>query len=638
MAPPQGPFCGTEVSGALNYVYIGLLVIALVVIELLIGGTRLLFCLPSCALLALVSLLSLYSFRRSQVPANVPCLVTVLAFTGYLLLRVVFSPVEYLARSDLYGLLGALMVYLFVALILTAPKYRFIFVMTLLVIALVHVTIGGVQYLRGERFPVLGFLQRTDPGLRAAGLYICPNHLAGFLEVSALMGLSIVCWSRQNFWIKLLAGYGSVICGLGILLTGSRGGYLSTLCGLAAFVAFSWLALRRAQRHHLWASAFAAIVVVLLLFAGITTLFSRHYALQTRVSKLFDTGDTRVELWKLGIQQYQINPSFGTGAGTYQYYSRRFRSPLIQADPVHAHNDYVQLLAEYGMAGLLAGLAFLTCHLWFGWKALNYFVTERPAARYRLQSDSLALNIGALSSAASYAVHSMLDFNLHIPANAMLLGFVFALLANPGVLMPRVNETHERISHWLKLALPAIGVFIAAVGLPTLPAEYFAERARVALTEERHAESVALADLGLAGDPGNPFLHLYRGQAQASLAEAERDPVAARTLNESAVTSFRRGLLLYPEEQWLLIGLASALDGLGRYAEAAPIYHQATALNPSSSAIHLYYATHLRISGRYDEAERMYKKSLALHGNEAAVLGLELLAKARQGGEKPRQP
>src|SRR5262249_2467777 len=153
------------------------------------------------------------------------------------------------------------------------------------------------------------------------------------------------------------------------------------------------------------------------------------------------------------------------------------------------------------------------------WKALNYFVTERPVARYRLQSDSLALNIGALTSVAVYIVHSFLDFNLHIPANAMLLGFIFGMLGNPGVVMPNVNEAHEKISHGLKLALPAIGIWIASCGLPTLPAEYFAEQARVALTEERYEESISMAELGLPGDSKNPYLWLYLGQAHSSLGE-----------------------------------------------------------------------------------------------------------------------
>src|SRR5215204_1055168 len=108
---PQGLFFCQAHALAVNYVYIGLLVVALVVIELLIGGTRLLFSLPSCGILALVSFISLYSFRRSQVPANVYCLGATALFGVYIVLRLIFSPVEYLARADLYILLGALMIY-----------------------------------------------------------------------------------------------------------------------------------------------------------------------------------------------------------------------------------------------------------------------------------------------------------------------------------------------------------------------------------------------------------------------------------------------------------------------------------------------------------------------------------------------
>lgn len=614
----------------MNYVYIGLLVVAFVVIELLIGGTRLLFSLPSCGILALVSFLSLYSFRRSQVPANVHCLIVTGVFAIYVIGRIIFSPVEYLARGDLYILLGALMVYLFVALILTVPKYRFIFVMALLLIALIHVTIGGIQYLRGERFPVLNFIERPDQGLRAAGLYICPNHLAGYLEVCAVMGLSIVCWSRQSFWIKLLAGYGAVVCATGVVLSASRGGYVSTGFGLVVFMVLSWVAIRRASKHQIWVSAFGAVLIAALVFGSITAVFSRHYALQSRASKVLDTGDIRVELWKTAIQQYKLNPAFGTGGATYQFHAREFRPPQIQADPVYTHNDYLQLLAEYGLAGLITAIAFILCHLWFGWKALIYSVTERPVARYRMQSDALALNIGSLTSVAIYMVHSFLDFNLHIPANAMLMGFVFGMLANPGMVMPNVNEAREKFSHYLKLALPAIGVWIAAFGLPTLLAEYYAEQSRVAFREERYEDAISLAELGLLGDKKNPYLPLYLGQAHASLAESTTNAAVARASYTAAVDAFRRGIELYPQEQWLLVGLGSALDGLGRFDEARSIYLKAIAANPTSGPIHLYYATHLRLAGKLDEAEAMYKKSLQYYWNRGAVVGLELVAKARQ--------
>lgn len=614
----------------MNYVYIALVVVALVVIELLIGGTRLLFSLPSYSLLALTSVLSLYSFRRPQIAANIYCLMATGFFFAYIILRCLFSPVEYLARSDLYIVLGALMVYLLFALILTMPKYRFIFVMTLLVIGLVHVSIGGIQYLRGERFPIFDWLQKADYGLRATGLYICPNHLAGYLEVTAIMGLSIVCWSRQSFWLKLLAGYGTIICGIGIVMTGSRGGYVSTIVGVLVFAVLSFLAIRRAQRQQLWVSAVSAIVVAIVMFASVTMLFSRHYPLQARIVRIFSGGgDARLDLWKAAISQSKMNPVVGTGSGTYQYIARLFRPPLTQGDPVYAHNDYLQLLAEYGIIGLAAGMIFLLCHLWWGWKALRYFVTDRPVAKYRLQSDALALNIGAFSVVAVYAVHSILDFNLHIPANAILLAFIFGTLANPGIVMPFETETYEKTSHYLKLALPAIGIWIAAAGLPTLPAEFFTEEARVAVKEERYQQAVESANIGLAGDKTNPLLWLYLGQAHAGLGENSTNAASARESFNAAVDAFRKGIEYYPQEQWLLVGLGSALGELGRFEEAEPVFQQAVRWNPTSAYIRTYYATHLRLARKFPEAEAQYKKSLALYWNQGALHGLELLAKAR---------
>ena len=620
----------------MNYVYIALVVVALVVIELLIGGTRLLFSLPSYGILALTSLLSLYSFRRPQIPANLHCLTAAGIFLGYVILRCFFSPVEYLARVDLYMVFGALMVYLLFTLILTVPVYRFIFVMTLLVIGLIHVSIGGVQYLRGEKFTLFDFLQRADYGLRATGLYICPNHLAGYLEVSALMGLSIVCWSRRNIWLKLLAAYGSIICAIGIVLTGSRGAYLSTLVGLFAFLILSIVAMRRANRHQIWTTVIASLVVAVVVVAGVGAMVSRQYALQSRAVRILDIGDdARLDTWKAALDQAKVKPIFGTGAATYQYYARLFRPPRTQADPVYAHNDYLQLLAEFGWVGLLSGLAFVGVHLWWGGKALNYCVTDRPAIRFRMQSDALALNIGALSCVAIYIVHSAIDFNLHIPANAMLLAFIFGTLANPGIIMPGESETQDKANRYLKLALPAIGLWMVVAALPKFPAEYFCEQSRVAFKEERYQEAIDAARTGLKGDRKNPFLWLYLGQAQAGLAEATTNNAVAQPAFAQAADSFRAGLALYPQEQWLLIGLGAALDGLGRFDEARPIYEEAVRWNPTSAYIRTYYATHLRLAGRFTDAELEYNKSLSIYWNQGAAYGLTLLAKAREAQARP---
>ncbi len=612
----------------MNYVYIVLLVAALVVIEVLIGGTRLLFSLPSYGLLSLVSVLSLASFRRQQIPAGVVCLAGSLAFAGYLLARIICSPVPYLARMDLFMLLAALIVYLLAALFLTAPRFRFTFVMALIAIALVHVSIGAIEYLRGQRIPLFGFLEKADYGVRASGLYVCPNHLAGFLEVAALMGLSIVCWSRQNFWIKLAAGYGAIVCAVGILLTGSRGGYFSTLVGLIAFGLLSFRALRRAHFHQVWVPIVAAVSIALVLLAGAVVIFSSHHPIQSRLSKVL-TEDVRIQIWKMALQQFKESPVVGTGAQTFRHFGRLYRPSEMPADPEYVHNDYLQLLAEYGVIGLALGLFFVGAHCWFGFQTLNYLATDRAASRNRLQSDSIALNIGAMSALSVYVVHSIFDFNLHIPANALVVAFVLGILANPGVAIRRSTKLDERMGMALKLVMPAAGMAIAVFGLPTLPAEYFSEQARHAYREERYEEAVKFAERGIARDPGNPYLHLYQGQAYSSLGEATADAPAAKIVYAEAVEAFSKARQLYPQDQWTLIGLGAALDGLGRFAEARPVYLEAIRWNPASAPIYLYFATHLRLAGSFDEAEKMYKKSIELYWNIGAVKGLELLAKAR---------
>jgi O-antigen ligase len=595
----------------------------------------LVFSLPSYGLLAGAALLTLFSFRRKTIPASGVCLISSAVFFGYVLLRALFSPVEYLARVDWLMVLGALLVYGLVGFQFTAPKYRLVIVATVLTMVLLHVGLGVFQFLKGESFLPLTFVLPADYGFRARGFYICPSHLAGFLEIAVLLGLSLVVWGRGRLWIKLLCGYAVLIGLAGLLMTGSRGGYLSMFFGLLTFAVLSMAAVCISRRERIWLTFVGGAAVAAMVAIGAFHFISHQYPLQSRAARLLDRGDTRVQLWEAAWQQFHLDPLWGTGSGTYWYYGRKFRSPIVQNDPEYVHNDYLQLLAEFGIVGAVTFLLFLLAHLWSGWRSFRWLVQERAATLGRLRSDGLALTIGSLSAVAAYAIHSIFDFNLHIPANALLLAVVFGILANPGIELPFTSHQVSKLNPWLRLSLPALGLWMALAGLPRLPAEYYGEQARIALRDDQYSASAALAQKAIAYDRTNPYHYLHLGHAQRALADTAPDAESKASRQTAAVAAFRTGLEFFPQDKWLLLSAGSALDAMGHFTEAETYFQTAVFWEPNCAPVRAQYATHLRLAGRLKEAEEQYKKSLALFYNPTAVMGLELLA---HESAKPDEP
>src|SRR5438128_299832 len=115
-----------------------LLVAGFVVIQVLIGGTRMVFSLPSYALVGGVGLLSVFALRRAKPTPSQVCLTATAIFFTYILVRAWFSPVPYIARADIHSVLGGLIVYFFTACLFTGARQRLFFLVILLALALGH--------------------------------------------------------------------------------------------------------------------------------------------------------------------------------------------------------------------------------------------------------------------------------------------------------------------------------------------------------------------------------------------------------------------------------------------------------------------------------------------------------------------
>ncbi|MEI6561078.1 MAG: O-antigen ligase family protein [Verrucomicrobiota bacterium] len=581
-----------------------LLIACLVLIQCLAGGTRLVLALPPYAFAAAAAVLSLGWIRRPSVKPSTACLVSTLLLAGYTFWHAWNSPVPYLARPDAFMIGAALLVYLLTALYLTAPNARLWIVAALLAVAAVHVSVGLIQFREQNGFMLFGFL-RGNNDWRASGMLICGNHLAGYLESVALLALGITLWSRVGVGLKMLTGYLTLFCYLGVLISGSRGGVLSWLISLAVFgLLCIWIASIYTPRNFIM--FMTGTLVAGLVFLGVFGLVANNSSvIKSRLKKIESAStDGRIYNWQATLDQYRQNPVWGTGAGTHLYYGRLFRRPQLQADPVHSHGDYLELLAEYGIVGELLAVVFLLTHLFNGLHAIRDITQRRLCnALASARSDSLALTLGATAAVVALMAHSVVDFNMHIPGNALLFAFLFGMLGNPGTARPEPTRWLSSTS-LLRVILAVLGIVMLAGVARRYKGEELTEKARVSLRNLQYQTSVEQATQAIQADPSNFYPHLYMGEAYRMIAFRMQIPPLRIAYFEKAATAFQKGLDQFPYDDNLMLKLGLALDGAHRFNEAEVAYLNAIRWNPNFGYNYALYAAHLELIGQLEASKK----------------------------------
>jgi O-antigen ligase len=606
---------------------LGLLILVLLGLQVGIGGARLVYTVPGVSLLALAGLLAIFVPTRTDQKPSVWCLVAALLFSGYILVRNRLSEIDHLGRMQFYIMAGVLICYLLSALVLTSPKQRKALIYFLLIMALVQVGIGLYQFAKVNGWMPLPWAQRRDEWWRASGFFISPNHFSGYLEIAALMGLGLLLWGRQHIATRFLTGYAFFVCLVGIAISGSRGGYLSIMFGSFVFLGLSLYAWYYVRRERFVLLTSTVVVLTSIVVGGLFWIMFQSQTLKLRFQAINDPENMRFLLWDSAIQQWLLSPWFGTGAFSFFYFGRLFRNPSVQNDPIHVHNDYLQLLGDYGAIGGVLFLFLLIVHLMGGFRGLRVQLKRLQMAG-ETQSDSVALTIGGLSVIAAYLVHSVVDFNMHLTVNAILIGFVFGLLASPGTSV----GSHRPVDAG---PLPKILRFVLPVGCAALlwftaaqiPSEYFSEKARVALRDENARASLEFALKGLAYDENNPDLLYYAAESSRIL--ALQDPENENALRLQSISLFERALEVFPYDSRLGMKLALVWMQAGDYFEATNALAQAEEWDPFSSFVSAYRGILEMGDGNLDGALFSFEEARSL-GGEGGRLATELIPTVRQ--------
>jgi hypothetical protein len=343
-----------------------------------------------------------------------------------------------------------------------------------------------------------------------------------------------------------------------------------------------------------------------------------------------DEENPRLLLWPSALEQFNLSPIWGTGGFSFLYYGRIFRDPRIQGDLIHVHNDYLQLLADYGVVGVSLFAVLLLCHLGAGMGSFRWLLRSAKQSGTP-PGDRLALLIGCLSVVAAYIVHSMIDFNMQISLNALVIACVFGMLAHPGC---REGEANPTRANWFPIALRwmllPMGMALLWYAIPMIPGEYAAERSRFLIREGHDHEALELALQKLQTVRDNPELYYYAGEAATRVA-AEASTQDSSALRFQAVSMFGKGLQLFPTDSRLTLKLGMAKALSGDYYGALAAVDRAKELDPKSSFVPAYRGFVEYTFLHFDDADSNFSEAIELggEGGEIAKRGMEFTEKAR---------
>jgi hypothetical protein len=480
---------------------------------------------------------------------------------------------------------------------------------------------------------VLNLLRPIGYRGRAGGTYICPNHLAGLLEM--VIGLAIGRTAIQRFsrskveksaLQKVFIVYVTLFIITGLIFTFSRSAWISV--GVALGTLWFW---GEWDWRVLWprmAVAGATLCVIAVVAFSVRPV--RIFIEDTLSGERKKDGSTlrdpsfggRSVMWKGSMDVIRDHPVVGTGPGTWQWFFPKYRGANLQIHPEHAHNDILQLASDYGVIGL--GIVV--------WAFAMFYRHAAIIASRNTSSEQRSFAVGSALAVTAMIVHSWFDFNMHMLANAMVLVMLMAMT----VAMDDSEDLHPRVE--LKRA-PRYAIGFALL-LSCGAAVWFVRPAALAFHYSSEADDLkdllewdkALVLYGKAAalDPGFPEAHARMGQVYFSQAKwriGEGKVAERKKLAEQSIAAFEKSLELNPYQTFTTVRLAGAYELAGDSQSAARCFDKAVALEPDGAFVYEQMGLFYRRAGEEAKALKAFENSSRLFVNVVSELNiLELKA------------
>jgi O-antigen ligase len=344
---------------------------------------------------------------------------------------------------DVEATRGALVVilFLFVCLLIASNFFRSVQQLRglanfLIIFGLVLAGFALIQHFTWEG-RLFWFRPMAAAGAGTGGPFVNRNHFAGYMEMLIPIPVALSMSRAVRGEARLFYAFGALIMGIAELASLSRGGLVSLTGGLV-FLAVMSGSRKRGESHSSIRSSIIfrpAVLIIAMagaIIAGVVWVGADFDIVRRVANDPLTTGAMmdRRAVWGDTLKMVTAHPILGSGIGAfetvYPIYGRGNGTFVIQ----FAHNDYLQVLADGGIVGGMLALWFI-------------FVVFRDFARGARSRDPLpgALALGSGAGIFAILVHSLFDFNLQLPSNALLLLVLVGIVATTGDRGPETDET-----------------------------------------------------------------------------------------------------------------------------------------------------------------------------------------------------
>ncbi|MBN1103193.1 MAG: O-antigen ligase family protein, partial [Deltaproteobacteria bacterium] len=413
------------------------------------------------------------------------------------------------------------------------------------------------------------------------GTYVNRNHFAGLMEMILMLAAAYTAalagrpghrekpqvrktylrarlaqWlsGEQHFNKRAFVLFLGVVTGIGLIFSASRGGMLGAAGGLLC----AGLLFVFRQGHRLKG------LIILVLFALISVyslLIGAEYT-ASRFNYFESDMATRFRYAQRATGLFRDYSLTGAGIGNFQHaYPKYQAAEDRKVGILYAHNDWVQFLGEAGLIGVclfVAGMLYFLFHTLRLWRS-------------RRDPFAVCLGIAPFAAFAAVGIHSWSDFNLHIPANFLMLTAVTAIGYSA---LHLERRTHRDVSFFplksvplrykgLLLLVPLLALILwcGAVSVNHLLADSAHKDAKRSASEANHRPEPALFEAALVREPGNA-LYWYdwaeslRGARDRALRNPDLPAARRRTLQMEIVRALEEAVRLNPfrEEYHIRLG------------------------------------------------------------------------------------